>query len=253
MDFLKSKQRKITRMKVAYKTDVGKQRTHNEDSILIDMCKGIFLLADGLGGHQAGEVASNLAVKESYTYLKENLNKVKSEGEVLKLLTESLLKAHNTIRAKSMADINLMGMGTTLIQMLIKDSSAYICHVGDSRVYFFREEIKQITKDHTFENYLMEDEIIQREYLPLQKLHILTQAVGESETIVPELKQVKLKAEDMLLACSDGLTDMLSGKEVESIIYQYRDNLNTAVDSLIKEANNKGGMDNISVILIKYE
>ncbi|MDN3510948.1 MAG: protein phosphatase 2C domain-containing protein [Candidatus Jettenia sp.] len=240
-------------MKVAYKTDVGKQRTHNEDSILIDMCKGIFLLADGLGGHQAGEVASNLAVKESYTYLKENLNKVKSEGEVLKLLTESLLKAHNTIRAKSMADINLMGMGTTLIQMLIKDSSAYICHVGDSRVYFFREEIKQITKDHTFENYLMEDEIIQREYLPLQKLHILTQAVGESETIVPELKQVKLKAEDMLLACSDGLTDMLSGKEVESIIYQYRDNLNTAVDSLIKEANNKGGMDNISVILIKYE
>ncbi|WKZ20248.1 MAG: protein phosphatase 2C domain-containing protein [Candidatus Jettenia sp. CY-1] len=240
-------------MKVAYKTDVGKQRTHNEDSILIDMCTGIFLLADGLGGHQAGEVASNLAVKESYTYLKENLNKVKSEGEVLKLLTESLLKAHNTIRAKSMADINLMGMGTTLIQMLIKDSSAYICHVGDSRVYFFREEIKQITKDHTFENYLMEDEIIQREYLPLQKLHILTQAVGESETIVPELKQVKLKAEDMLLACSDGLTDMLSGKEVESIIYQYRDNLNTAVDSLIKEANNKGGMDNISVILIKYE
>lgn len=111
---------------------------------------GFFLLADGLGEHQAGEVASNLAVKESYAYLKENLNKVKSEGEVSKLLTEALLKAHNTIRTKSMMDINLMGMGTTLIQMLIKDSNAYICHVGDSRVYFFREGIKQITKDHTF-------------------------------------------------------------------------------------------------------
>lgn len=99
----------------------------------------------------------------------------------------------------------------------------------------------------------MEDEIIQREYFPLQKLHILTQAVGESETIVPELKQVKLKAGDILLLCSDGLTDMLSSKEIELIIHQHRADLDTTADSLIREANTKGGIDNISVIVIKYE
>lgn len=239
-------------MKVAYKTDIGKKRTINEDSIFVDESKNIFLIADGLGGHQAGEVASNMAVKETYSYLKRNLSKAENEEDVSNLLIKSLMKAHHAIRAKSTTDINLIGMGTTLIEMLVKDSKAHICHVGDSRVYFLRDGIKQITKDHTFDNYLAEhkNKKMKPIYLPL---HILTQAVGESETVVPELRQVRLKAGDILLLCSDGLTDMLSDKEIESIVRKYRDNLPAAVDNLVKKANDKGGVDNISVILVKYE
>ncbi len=237
-------------MNVAYKTDIGKKRTVNEDSIFVDELRGIFLIADGLGGHQAGEIASNMAVKEAYLYLKRNLSKAKDEEAISNLLTESLVKAHNAIKAEATTDLNLIGMGTTLIEMLIKDNKAHICHVGDSRVYFLRDGIKQITKDHTFDRYLAEhkDKKVKKRYLPL---HILTQAVGESETLTPEVKQVKLKVGDILLLCSDGLTDMLSDKEIEFIIQKHKDNLPLVVDDLIKKANDKGGTDNISAIVIK--
>lgn len=240
-------------MKVAYKTDVGMKRTHNEDSILVDESMNIFLLADGMGGHQAGEVASDLAVKESYACLKENFYKARSEEEISKLLIDSLQKAHNAVKTQSKTDINLMGMGTTLIQMLIGKNNAHICHIGDSRAYLIRKGIKQITTDHTSEMYFIRENKLMQGYLPLQKLRVLTQAVGNSETLVPEVKQIKLQPEDILLLCSDGLTDMLSDEEIESIIQKYRDNLHAATDHLIKDANTKGGVDNISVILIEFE
>src|SRR3990167_1263680 len=122
-------------MKVAYRTDIGKKRPHNEDSILVDELLHIFLLADGMGGHQAGEVASDLAIKESYAWLKENIDKARSKEDVSNLLIESLLKAHHTVKAISTTDINLAGMGTTLIQMFVIANNAHICHVGDSRAY----------------------------------------------------------------------------------------------------------------------
>jgi PPM family protein phosphatase len=242
----------IQRMKVAYKTDVGKRRKHNEDSILVDEDLNIFLIADGLGGHQAGEVASNLAVKECYAYLKEHLDEARTNGDISKLLTKSLMKAHHAIKEESMTDINLIGMGTTLIQMLIKDNKVHICHVGDSRAYLIREGIKQLTKDHTFESYILEEKS-RPEYFPIHKLHVLTQAVGESETVVPELKQIELEAGDILLLCTDGLTDMLLEKEIEWIIRQHEDDPDLGVEYLITETNNKGGIDNISVIVVKYE
>ena len=240
-------------MKVAYKTDVGKKRMHNEDSILVDESMNIFLLADGMGGHQAGEVASDLAVKECYNCLKENIDKVKSDENISNLLIESLLKAHHAIKAKSKTDINLMGMGTTLIEMLVKKNEAHICHIGDSRAYLLRKEIKQITKDHTSELYFVKRGEVGDGYLPLQRMRVLTQAIGGQETLVPELQQVKLKTGDILLICSDGLTDMLSDEEIEAIIQKHRDNLRAVANTLIKEANNKGGIDNISVILIEYD
>ncbi len=239
-------------MKVTYKTDTGRLRAVNEDSILIDETMGIFLIADGLGGHQAGEVASNTAVKECYASLKENIGKIKGEEEISNLLAESLTKAHNAIKAKSKTDPNLVGMGTTLIQVLIQKNRAHICNIGDSRVYLLREKIEQVTKDHTSEVYLAKDWLM-KEYLPLKKFRILTQAVGNSETLTPEIEMVELQRNDILLLCTDGLTDMLSDEEIELIIQNYRSNINTAVNCLIKEANDKGGLDNISVILIEYE
>ena len=240
-------------MKVAYKTDVGKKRTHNEDSILVDESMHIFLLADGMGGHQAGEVASDLAVKESYACLKENIDKARNEEDIPKLLVESLLKAHHTVKARATTDINLAGMGTTLIQMFVIENNAHICHVGDSRAYLIRNGIKQITQDHTSEMYFVKEGIAVEGVFPVQKMRVLTQAVGGQTTPVPEIKQIILNPKDILLLCSDGLTDMLSDKEIESVIQKYRDNLAVAADNLIHEANDKGGIDNISVILIEYE
>lgn len=240
-------------MKVAYKTDVGKKRTHNEDSILVDESMHIFLLADGMGGHQAGEIASDLAVKESYAWLKENLFKAGNEEDILKLLTESFLRAHLTVKARAATDTDLAGMGTTLIQMLIIGNNVYVCHVGDSRAYLLRNEIQRVTGDHTAEMYFVKEAVAVEGVLPVQKMRVLTQAVGGQATPVPEIKQVELKPEDILLLCSDGLTDMLSDEEIESIIQKYRDNLPVTADNLIHEANDKGGIDNISVILIEYE
>jgi len=240
-------------MKVAYRTDVGKKRTHNEDSILVDEPMHIFLLADGMGGHQAGEVASDLAVKECYAWLKENIDKVRSKEDVSNLLVESLLKAHHLVKAGSATDLNLAGMGTTLIQMLVVGNSAHICHVGDSRAYHLGNGIKQITQDHVSEMYFVKNGATEEGYLPVQKMRVLTQAVGGQATLIPEIKQVKLKPKDVLLLCSDGLTDMLSDEEIESVIQKYRDNLLVTADNLIHEANDKGGIDNISVILIAYE
>lgn len=240
-------------MKVAYKTDIGKKRTHNEDSILVDELLHIFLLADGMGGHQAGEVASDLAIKESYAWLKENIDKARSKEDVSNLLIESLLKAHHTVKARATTDINLAGMGTTFIQMLVVGNNAHICHVGDSRAYHLGSEIKQITQDHTSEMYFVKNGATEEGYLPVQKMRVLTQAVGGQATLIPEVKQVKLNPRDVLLLCSDGLTDMLSDKEIESVIQKYRNNLPVTADKLIHEANDKGGIDNISVILVEYE
>ena len=144
-------------------------------------------------------------------------------------------------------------MGTTLIEMLVKKNEAHICHIGDSRAYLLRKEIKQITKDHTSELYFVKRGEVGDGYLPLQRMRVLTQAIGGQETLVPELQQVKLKTGDILLICSDGLTDMLSDEEIEAIIQKHRDNLRAVANTLIKEANNKGGIDNISVILIEYD
>ena len=240
-------------MKVAYKTDIGKKRTHNEDSILVDEPMHIFLLADGMGGHQAGEVASYLAVKECYAWLKENIDKTRNIGDVSNLLVESLLKAHHLVKAGSATDIHLAGMGTTLIQMFVIANNAHICHVGDSRAYLIRNGIKQITQDHTSEMYFVKEGIAVEGVLPVQKMRVLTQAVGGQATLIPEVKQVKLNPRDILLLCSDGLTDMLSDDEIESIIQKYRDDLPVTADNLIHGANDKGGIDNISVILMEYE
>lgn len=240
-------------MKVAYKKDKGKKRENLEDNILVEEDKGIFLLADGMGGHQAGEIASDMAVNEAYSYLKDRVNEANSEKDICKLLIEALFKANDAIREKSKTDLNLMGMGTTLVEMIIKGNKAYICHIGDSRAYLIREGIKQITKDQTVGDYLVEHNIMKREDVPPQKWHTLTQAVGVSDNLVPELNQVELNDGDFLLLCSDGLTNMLSDDEIFKIARKHGDDIGKTVGVLIKEANNKGGNDNIAVVLVKYE
>ena len=239
-------------MKVAYKSDKGKKRKNNEDNVYVDIERGIFLLADGMGGHQAGEVASEVAIQEAYSHIKEKVNKVRSVKGIARLLVEALFKAHDAIKEKAKTDFDLMGMGTTLVETIIKGNKAYISHTGDSRVYLLQSSImKQITNDQTMGNYLVSYNIMKPEDVPPSKWHTLTQAVGLSESLVPELNQIELKKGDSILLCTDGLTDMLTDKEIEKIILKNKDDVETTVNVLIKEANKKGGVDNITVILVK--
>jgi serine/threonine protein phosphatase PrpC len=240
-------------MKVACKSDVGRRRDHNEDCILVDAENGIFLVADGMGGHQAGEVASETAVQKAYDYLHNNVAKIREKKDISENLTAALLKAHDAVKEKAMHDQNFKGMGTTLVEMVTNDNRAYICHVGDTRAYLIRENATQITKDQTLGNYLVEKKNMPPEEVPQQKWHTLTQAVGVSEEIRPELNDIELKIGDIVLLCSDGLTDMLSDRKIEEVVHNNKDDLEGAVEKLIDEANQRGGKDNISVVLVKYD
>jgi serine/threonine protein phosphatase PrpC len=264
---------------VAYLSDVGLKRTNNEDYLLVDEDRNIFILADGMGGHQAGEVASKIAVESAYTYLKDGLEGDGKEKTTFELLTESIFHAHEAIKEKAKADLKLLGMGTTLIVMLIKENIASICHVGDSRVYHIPErtvdgegagsvnagagvasvndneiidnEIIQVTRDHTMGDYLVRQKLIRLEDIPPFEWHILTQAVGVSEDLVPEPDVVKLDPGDILLLCSDGLNTMLTDSEIYEVVTRHRGHVKEAAQALVDEANQKGGLDNITVILIE--
>lgn len=231
-------------------SDPGLIRKNNEDSIFADGALGIYLLADGMGGHNAGEVASELAVKTAYAYLAERMQSA-SDNALLTVMAESLLSAHEAINAKARTDMSLMGMGTTLVAMVVRNNKAIICHVGDSRAYHYRGALQQITRDHTMGDYLLDNKILPREQIPEKQWHTLTQAIGVGDPPVPDLKQMELVSGDILLLCSDGLTDMLSDEEIEAVIKDGNSDLDSIVIALVAAAKAHGGRDNISVVLVK--
>ena len=245
-------------MIVASRTDVGKVRTNNEDSILIDQEKGIFLLADGMGGHNAGEVASKIAVDTVHDSLKDIIGNTEDNEKILHTLDAAIIKAHEAIKEKADSDTQLRGMGTTLVVLVIKNEKAYVCHAGDSRAYLLRDNLERLTKDHTVGDLCVEKGYMTREQVPPQQWHSLTQAVGVGDEPVPDKKTVELKHGDILLLCSDGLTDMLTDEEIEAILSKVSfplvgnpsaERLRELADSLVAETNNRGGRDNISLIL----
>lgn len=236
-------------MIVASRTDVGKVRTNNEDSILIDRERGIFILADGMGGHNAGEVASKIAVDTVHDFLKERIGTNDSDEEILHVLATAVIKAHEAIKRKAVSDINLRGMGTTLVVLVVKNEKAYLCHAGDSRAYLFRSTLQRLTKDHTVGDSWVEKGYMPREQVPPQQWHSLTQAVGVGDYPVPDKRMVELKHSDVLLLCSDGLTNMLTDEDIEAILKNDKNSITDLVNFFMAEANNRGGRDNISLIL----
>ncbi|MCP4106220.1 MAG: serine/threonine-protein phosphatase [Desulfobacteraceae bacterium] len=241
-------------MKESSRTDTGKRRDHNEDSIMIDDRRDIYLLADGMGGHKAGEMASKMAVEVAYEFLAANTKEDIDNKDIPSLLAEALLKAHNAIKVSEKIDLEFKGMGTTLVIMMLRGAKAYICHVGDSRAYHISSSIKQITKDQTLGNHLIDTENRRPEDIPNKAWHTLIQAVGVSKKIIPASNEVELQTGDIILLCSDGLTDMLSDAEIEEIIKDCRDNnFKETANLMVEEANRKGGKDNISVIAVQYQ
>jgi protein phosphatase len=256
-------------VKSVYQSDPGLVRKNNEDFIFADDSLGIYLLADGMGGHNAGEVASELAVKTAQAYLMERLLSA-SDNEFSDILNDAMKAAHDAVNAKAKTDLSMMGMGTTLVEVVVRNKKAFICHAGDSRAYLYRDALQRLTRDHTMGDHLLENNILPRERIPEKHWHTLTQSVGVGDPPVPDIKQVELAADDMLLLCSDGLTDMLTDAEIEGLIKGGGDastpfstpcprqrgtsgntDLKNITQGLVDAANGKGGRDNISVVLVR--
>jgi PPM family protein phosphatase len=235
----------------AWKSDPGLVRENNEDAVRVDEANGIFLLADGMGGGPGGEVASELAVTAAYHSLVRDLAG-RETGEIGRLLAEALGAAHSAIAKRVLGDPSLEGMGTTLEIVFAQDAKAVICHVGDSRVYMFRRRaLRRVTTDDNYAAVLAESGTIPADRIPSAYRHVLTQAVGVSEELVPEIHDLRLEPGDLLLICSDGLTEALSDEEIGALIWQNRAELAALTEALVAAANVKGGPDNVSVVVVE--
>ena len=233
----------------------GLVRRNNEDCIRSDDKLGIYLLADGMGGHNAGEIASSLAVNTAYRLLSSSIGDSSTE-DLFDLMKNAMFQAHMAINAEAETCFALLGMGTTMVMAIVRDATAYIAHAGDSRAYLFStschggETLEQITKDHTMGDLMLES-AIPRDLISEKQFHTLTRAVGYDVAPTPDFNNVALDEGNILLLCSDGLTDMLTDSEIRNLLLNGHEKLNTLADILIDTANAKGGRDNVSVILVK--
>ena len=235
------------------KSDIGKARDINQDYYYIpssDDDLKLFILADGMGGYNGGEVASKLATESVKNYIENNFNQIEhTRDEILKLIKNAAEYANMVVFEKSKMQEELQGMGTTLDICFIYNNKIYIGHVGDSRVYRIRGEIiRKLTKDHSYVQQLVEDGKITREEANNHpKKNMLTKALGCTAYVVPDIRARNWEKGDILVMCSDGLTNMVEEKEIYLVVKQ---NPETAPNKLIELANEAGGYDNITVITI---
>lgn len=240
-------------MQVFAKTDIGRERKINEDFYYISEAEDkikLFILADGMGGYNAGEVASKMAVEAVKEYIYKHFQKNKDSKEKIEdLLREAIEYANNVVYKKSQSQKELNGMGTTLDVCLIYNSKVYIGHVGDSRVYRIRKEfMRRITRDHSYVQTLIEDgTITKEEAFHHPKKNMLTKALGCMEKVEPDIYTKTFIKDDMILMSSDGLTNMIKEDEIYNTIKQDKEN---ATENLVKQANDNGGYDNITVVII---
>ena len=242
-------------IKAYAKSDVGKARDVNEDYYYIteDQFSPIrlFILADGMGGCNAGEIASRLAVETVKKYIEANFQEAKKDREGLKRLVKKSIEYANTIvHEKSLENEDFEGMGTTIEVCLIYNNRAYIGHIGDSRIYRIRNDfMRKLTQDHSYVQKLVQEGTITKEEAEHhEKKNILMKALGCNVYVEPDVMVKGFQKEDLLIICSDGLTNMVN---IEDICKIVKANFEFAPKELIELANQNGGIDNITVITIK--
>jgi len=243
----------LDRLMVSGRTDVGQVRGRNEDALFYDEAQGIFIVADGLGGRTGGEECSQLVVKTLEEMLKEKLPEIDS-GDIPALQQEAIRIANQRILEAVAAQPELKGMGSTLALLVVQERVAYLAHVGDARIYLFREEeLKQLTADHSVSWMLYERGDITAEQLRRHHLRsVLTRCLGKEEEIEADTNQLTLQREDRLLLCTDGLWEALSEQELTALL-RGSETPAQACERLIARANEHGGRDNITVIVIDVQ
>ncbi|KPK40147.1 MAG: hypothetical protein AMJ69_03510 [Gammaproteobacteria bacterium SG8_47] len=242
----------VPKLAISGKTDVGRLREHNEDSIAWDAKLGLVVLADGMGGHNAGEVASELAVNTVLSVLRTALTADEGDANRTELLQDAVDDANSAIFNQSHEQPQCAGMGTTLVGALFSDEGMIWAHVGDSRIYRLRQtELSQITTDHSLLEELVQNGYLTKEEAQLSvNKNLITRALGIEADVDADVDIDTLMADDIYLFCSDGLSDLVNEQDIASILNDRSRDLDTAAASLVFAANAKGGTDNISVILV---
>lgn len=250
-------------LEIVSQTHAGMVRAHNEDSVARNEVCGLVVLADGMGGYNAGEVASGIAIEvllsEIVPALK-NASPVERDRETgeelaVMLLARGIHKANASIYQAAQGHSQYAGMGTTLVTALFYDNRVVVGHVGDSRLYRLRgEALETLTRDHSLLQEQIDCGMISVENARhSQNKNLVTRAVGIDAELIPEIHLHDVEVGDVFLLCSDGLNDMVDDDDIQSILYAMQGNLPLAAEQLIQTANDNGGRDNVSVILVKVK
>ncbi|NMB27618.1 MAG: Stp1/IreP family PP2C-type Ser/Thr phosphatase [Tissierellia bacterium] len=243
-------------MEIGIKTDVGKIRDNNQDAYYISP-KGdysLFIIADGMGGHKAGEIASKMAIDIISNSLKSLLTDLTVEDKDIEdRIKNSIYEANDKIYKKSIEDEKFSGMGTTVTLAYVIDEKIFIGHAGDSRAYLFKNGIlSQLTKDHSLVEELIRNGSISKEEAKHHpQRNIITRAVGTSKEIKADLVVEPKSKDDILLLCTDGLTNMLDDDEIRDSLLINKD-IQKACEELVRLSNDKGGFDNITILAVKF-
>lgn len=240
-------------MNIGVASDVGKVRELNEDSycIITGGCN-FFIVADGMGGHNAGEVASQLAIEKIREHILKYLPQEREEEQIKGILFEAFKRANIEIFNKAKEEAECDGMGTTATAAVIIEDRIYIGHVGDSRAYLIRDRaIEQLTLDHSLVAELVrKGSISEVEAMQHPQKNIITRALGSCEGVKPDIYTADFKKSDVLVLCTDGLSNFIDKYELEKCVLEIGD-CQECCDYLVALANQRGGFDNITLIIIK--
>jgi protein phosphatase len=244
-------------LEIATATDSGMVRSHNEDSIAADQEVGLAVLADGMGGYNAGEVASGIAVELIKAEMKKALAGKKPEElngqSAEQLITEHSTRANAAIYQAAQSQPQYSGMGTTLVVALWHDNHISVGHIGDSRLYRLRGgALEQVTRDHSLLQEQIDSGMITKEQARhSQNKNLVTRAVGIDPDVETEVHTYPVQPGDIFLLCSDGLNDMVTDEDIQLTLASLAANLPLAAQQLVQQANDNGGRDNVSVILVR--
>lgn len=250
---------KQTQVKIIGCTDTGIRRKHNQDHIGYEQNLGIAVLADGMGGHQAGEVAAQMAVESTLNKLQTlaelNSSSPVNESRILEFVSKSISESNTEIFEASHADEAHKGMGTTIVAAFVEGTHIYAGHVGDSRLYLYRDQVlRRITKDHSLVQSLIDKGFYtEREAQNASIGNVVTRSLGNKAEVEVDTRRIEMEAADVFLLCSDGLTDMVSDWQIAEVINENAMDMDKTANELVFLANKYGGKDNISVILIFVE
>ncbi len=248
-------------LQIISSTDPGRVRGHNEDCVESRPDIGVVVLADGMGGYNAGEVASGMATSLIASGLaavwnKDTLKKLDRAGAMAlsqKVLQEEVAKANAAIYGAAQKDPQCAGMGTTLVTCMFYDNFLTVGHIGDSRLYRMRNDaLEQVTRDHSLLQEQIDAGLITKEDARTShNKNLVTRALGIDPEVEAEIHSYDVLPEDIFLLCSDGLNDMIEDEEIQMTLIALRSNLELTAQQLIQAANDAGGRDNVSVMLIK--
>ncbi|WP_409994722.1 Stp1/IreP family PP2C-type Ser/Thr phosphatase [Denitratisoma sp. DHT3] len=243
-------------LEIACRSEPGMVRAGNEDSIMANPILGLAVLADGMGGHNAGEVASGMAVAALGNGLEHALaNGSGHPAAVHRIIQEQIAGANTSIFQVARSQPQYAGMGTTLVMALFHDNKMTVAHIGDSRLYRCRgDDFRQITRDHSLlQEQIDSGAITAEEARYSQNKNLVTRALGVAPAVEPEIRDYDVEPGDVYLLCSDGLNDMVEDDEIAMTLQMLAANLELCATQLVQMANDNGGRDNVSVIVIKVK